>query len=884
MDREGRLLLLFVDDQRQSQESFRLYMEKNYRVSVVCASSAKDALDILHRRDFDAVVCDSEMPGGSGVDLLRSMRSRGDDRPFILFAGKSRDGVIEEALNAGASGYVRNEGDLSTVFSELYHLVLNSVNARRKEQELLRTKERLESLIENSFDAVMLFDLNGRVLSANPAATSIYGWRKEEMIGSVLPMVPEEEKSTVLRYFREVADKRKAMGYSGVRIGREGKRMVMNMSVSPVQDEEGNVVAIAGIGRDVTAISEALSKLAFREEEMRIMISSLSECVIVTDMMGRITLFNNAASKFTGYSVDEAIGRDVGEILKLVDEKAGHSFSASSVISSKSTYRFALGTTLLSRDGVERPVDGSASPVTDQLGQVRGVAIVLNDATERRSERRRLLIEGAINRVFAENVELRRMVNGIAEVISRELRAFAAEILFLDSGGEFLESVGLHCVTEAEHIFNRDKTKIRVIENRLYSRMLSESFLRGMDASEFRSLNSNVLSSMGLEGVIVPLLHRERPLGALLILLKSELAADSGLMKDLHSVAEQIAVLVSDARQKSELAVKDAVMRDMSDALLIALERDGELSPVYCNPSMEELLAMGKKTLSESTFSSLISDMFGEKTLEAMLRNVEDGTTKFYEVLRLNWSPHEMNFVVSFFPVDKFGYRYWVLMLKDVTEIMQTLEMLQKNSQKMRLIYSVVRHDLLNTLQAMQTYLQLYSRSQIDNDVVARLREATDAIKDELLSMAERESSGPPRWFNLRKIFETSDGGRFGSVSIQYRGPEVEILADPLIGRVFNNLITNSLKHGKGLSSISLSVQKRNDGLLIIYEDDGKGIPDDMKSILFDQIGERKTHGLRFVKDILEITGMSIRECGTYGVGAKFEIHVKEGNFKLLLS
>jgi signal transduction histidine kinase len=109
----------------------------------------------------------------------------------------------------------------------------------------------------------------------------------------------------------------------------------------------------------------------------------------------------------------------------------------------------------------------------------------------------------------------------------------------------------------------------------------------------------------------------------------------------------------------------------------------------------------------------------------------------------------------------------------------------------------------------------------------------------------------------------------------------LEINCDPLISRVFYNLINNTIRHGGRVTQISFSCREVPEGLILICEDDGDGIPPDEKPHIFDRVagGEGK-FGLFFVREFLHLSGMSIQETGISGNGARFEITVPDGMYR----
>ncbi|WP_245619413.1 HAMP domain-containing sensor histidine kinase [Methanogenium cariaci] len=108
------------------------------------------------------------------------------------------------------------------------------------------------------------------------------------------------------------------------------------------------------------------------------------------------------------------------------------------------------------------------------------------------------------------------------------------------------------------------------------------------------------------------------------------------------------------------------------------------------------------------------------------------------------------------------------------------------------------------------------------------------------------------------------------------------MFADPLFEKVIYNLIDNAVKHGETITEISFYTEEKPDELIIFCEDDGGvGIPTDAKGKIFRrEYFKNSGLGLFLSGEILTITGLTITETGTPGVGARFEIHVPEGMFR----
>lgn len=109
----------------------------------------------------------------------------------------------------------------------------------------------------------------------------------------------------------------------------------------------------------------------------------------------------------------------------------------------------------------------------------------------------------------------------------------------------------------------------------------------------------------------------------------------------------------------------------------------------------------------------------------------------------------------------------------------------------------------------------------------------------------------------------------------------IEIFADPLIEKVFDNLMENSLRHGGHVALMEYAVQKKNDNLILTYRDDGVGITEEDKKKLFQKgFGRHTGLGLFLSHEILSITGITIQENGEPGKGVRFEMIIPNGAFR----
>jgi K+-sensing histidine kinase KdpD len=142
----------------------------------------------------------------------------------------------------------------------------------------------------------------------------------------------------------------------------------------------------------------------------------------------------------------------------------------------------------------------------------------------------------------------------------------------------------------------------------------------------------------------------------------------------------------------------------------------------------------------------------------------------------------------------------------------------------------------------------------------------------------------PPAWYNVSKTIKSAVAGtQLGSITLSDDTVGVEIYADQMIEKVFFHLVDNAVRYGSKITKIRFFCEESFEELHVICEDDGIGIPPDAKKKIFNrQFFQNKGLDMYLSREIVSITGMSIRETGTYGTGSRFEILVPKGAYRFI--
>lgn len=221
-------------------------------------------------------------------------------------------------------------------------------------------------------------------------------------------------------------------------------------------------------------------------------------------------------------------------------------------------------------------------------------------------------------------------------------------------------------------------------------------------------------------------------------------------------------------------------------------------------------------------------------------------------------------------------------------ELMQYSNAIREANDKLNLMNRIIRHDINNQLTVLTGYLEMMKENYQDPRIQENLEIMVRAVRNiehQIMFTKEYQDIGSqaPRWFDLKSvILKASESIPLAPITLTVQCDRIEIYADPLFGRVFYTLFENTLRHGGMVTRIGISCQERESSLVIVYEDDGVGVPDAHKEDIFQRRYYKHTgYGLFLSVSILSITGITIRETGLPGRGARFEIAVPEGAYRV---
>lgn len=750
--------LLLIDDEPDLLELSRLFLERSGTIRVDAVLSGGAAIERLASGRYDAVVSDYQMAGMDGIELLKFVRERHPELPFILLTGKGREEVVIEALNFGADFYLQKGGDPYAQFVELEHKVRQAVSRRRAEEEARAWQQRLADIINFLPDATFVIDRDKKVIAWNRAIEEMTGVKAADIMGEgdfvyalpfygirrpvLIDLIFESEEEIRKKYY-DIVRRTGDLLIAETNMPRPmGRHSVLWGKASLLYDGNGEITGAIESIRDVT--DRRVTEEALRESEARYraVVETQEEFICRFRPDGTHIFANKAYCKYFGKYCREIAGSKFhpeipGEDRSLVKD---HFLSLTP----------------------ERPGASIQHRVVLPTGEVRWHH--WNDRA------------------------------------------------IFDHDGAIVEyqSVG------------RDITELKQIES-----ALKESEQR---------LNA-IVDGSPVPQFVIDRYHRviswNRALEELTGILAGDIIGTDEPWRAFYP--------------KKRPCLADLMVDERPD-LISEFEGDNYAPSRFIQGAYEMV----------GSFPGLAKGGRWLHITAAAIRSREGRVIGAIETF------------------------------EDITEQKRTEQALQLTNQKLNLMNNITRHDILNQITILLGNIELARELSDNPEVAARLDRAdsaADTIREQIEFTREYQNIGvkKPQWQDIGRVIDSAVAKfRLPGATVENRVRDLEIFADPLLEKVFFNLIDNSVKHGGQVGRIRFDARESKRGLVIGCDDDGTGIPGMHKKEIFEPgFGKGSGFGLFLTREILDITGIGISETGTEGKGARFEILVPEGMFRI---
>jgi len=335
---------------------------------------------------------------------------------------------------------------------------------------------------------------------------------------------------------------------------------------------------------------------------------------------------------------------------------------------------------------------------------------------------------------------------------------------------------------------------------------------------------------------------------------------------------------------KSAYEKNKGLMDYANDAIFIADAKSGML--LDANKRAQELIG---RTIAEIQIlheSEIHPKEEEEKYRTYFKKHAMDGRGLQEEIVVDKIGNH-IPVIVSSTILDLGGKRCMMGIFHDISDIKKAQDALQLANKKLNLLAEITRHDIRNKLTVLGGYLELFTDhppEPLHSMYLTKLKSAVKMIAANIDFTKLYQDLGvvAPVWHDVSDtFFKACTHIDIKKIRFESDADGVEIFADPLLERVFYNIVANAVEHGSRVSVVRLSSLEVPDGLLIRLDDDGIGIPSyDKESIFQRGYGKNTGLGLFLSREILSITNITIKESGEFQHGARFEMFVPKGVYR----
>jgi PAS domain S-box-containing protein len=795
----------------------------------------------------------------------------GDDGKITEYQSVGRD--ITDLKEAEQELLSKNE-DLNAAFEELTateeELRHNYELISRNEQALRESEEKYRLLTEITDDVIYMIDVQGALTHISPRITR-YGYTPDEVISrNFTEFIAKEDITKVLAEFKKTVSTGKST-VTTIRIqDKTGNLHWMEDNGAPVLDSSGSVVAISGILRDVSGRVKAEEALRESEETFRAMVEQSGEGIIIVNFTGMLQFANNMAWDIVEYPPDKRT-TETFNVLDIVSPGMRLNAVADFLKVSRGIDSFEVMYKIITFEKNERWVECIGKKIS--FRGLPAMLLSIRDITQRRKTDDALRENEAKFRTIFDNSPYPISINSIPDG------------KFIEVNAAFLKSSGYE---EAE-ILGKSPIELGLLSLLDYGKLSGHLLLSGKLENVPMVLRGKGEIAVHVQFSTIPITINNR----------SAIMTMAAEITKLKRVEEELLQKNEELRQNfDELSKKEQTLRESEEKFRALVEHslDGILITDFTGNLLFANRAAGQ-IVDVPDFEQGIKK---RNLLEFIAPEEKSRILHDFSKVEQGIDSYPVNYQV----ISASGRRIWIeaigkrILFQDSPAILISMRdissrknmevaMLRANKQ-LNLLSSITRHDINNQLQGLNGFVELLHAKMPDptfEDYFTRITEASDQISAMIRFTKEYEQIGvrAPAWHDIRILVDNVGKDiKTGKITLKNDLPaNREVLADPLIARVFFNLVDNAIRHGGKITKIRFSFAAHNGNRVIVCEDDGDGVASSEKEKIFDRgFGKNTGFGLTISREILDITGMTIKETGKPGKGARFEIVVPEGQYR----
>jgi PAS domain S-box-containing protein len=801
---------------------------------------------------------------------------------------------------------------------------IDITDRKRAEEALIKSEEKYRILIEQTDEGVWIVGSDYKTTFVNDRLAAMFEYTPQEMIGKkVQEFMPAEDMEVHSKRVRERLEG-KGDRFEQKYIRKDGSVFWVIASVTPLLAEENRFEGAFAMLTDITERKVAEEALRESEERYRAVADFTYDWEYWMALDGKFVYVSPSCERITGYRPEEFIV-DPNLLVTIThaddrDKIIEHLALGKKVKTEHGTLEFRI----ITRNGEERWIGHECQPVFNTNGGYLGRRGSNRDITERKRAEENLI--ATIKRT-RDQQDMLGTISLSPFLFSGDVQGLSVILTEVSSGVLGVDRVSVW-------LFNNNEDELRCIDlyEVLYGRHSYDGVLKRHEyVNEFDALSTakyidahDPLTDPRTAGYIEDYLkpnHITSMLDAVIRVSGQNLGVlcfehvdrphhwESDEISFACQLADQIAItLLNRDRKLAEEALLESeeryrnVVEDQTEFICRFLP-DGThifVNDAYCryfDKKREEIIGQRFKPLLHTEDREMVTRHLASLTPEHPVEDIDQRIIMPDDSLKWQrWSDRAIfdpnGRVIEYQSVGR-----------DITEQKELEKEMEYHEQELRkystsltvankklnLLSSITRHDITNQLTVLVGYLRILQKNQPDpsfNDYFQKIATASQRISSMIQFTKEYENIGvnAPIWQDCRTLIDTTAKQvQLGTFTVKNDLPSgAEVFADPLISKVFYNLMDNAVRYGNKITTIRFSVEESGNDPVIVCEDDGDGVVAEEKERIFERgFGKNTGLGLALVREILSITGITIRETGEPGKGARFEMTLPKGAWRM---
>jgi PAS domain S-box-containing protein len=840
---------------RESQERFKTLFEKSAEAQLLLDSTGKVTDCNAAFLTLFALKDREEIRGHSPEEFAPEFQPdgvRSSERSDEILATVMKAGMVQyewaHRKHDAAKTPIMTEVILTLIFIAgqlMIHASIRDITDRKQAEEALRdSQERYRNVVEDQTEFISRFTGDGMHVFVNEAYCRYFGLKRDEILGHRFrPNIPAKDRERVRWFFESLTPDHPVDSIEHRIIMPDGSIRWQRWSDRAIFDPSGTVTEYQSVGRDITEHKKAEEALRESEEKYRLLAETSPDMVYFIDPDGFVRFVNSHASEAFHAAPGDLIGKHLTAIFP-PDAASHHLDGIRRVMTIRQPVCHEIPEDLPSG---RLWIEVRLTPVISPDGTVNGVLGISRDITDRKLAEELLRESEATARAL-----INAPTDSILLLDTRGVILDINETAAVRTGRKKDELIGVM----ADSVFPDDIARAR--------RSIISPVIEKKQAVRFEDERDGIW----FDTVAYPVIGG-------------------------NNVVNRIAVIARDIteRKRTEEVLKDAKefaekLIQTANAMIVGLDSHGTIT--LFNQAAEAITGYSSAELAgRNWFEVLVPKDRYPYVWEEFNRLLSGGLptdfenpilTKSGEEHYIIWKNSEIRDKEQIIGTISYGI--------DITERKRAEQIISEANKKINLLTSITRHDVANQVSLLKGYAQIAMMQKPDPvmaDLLAKIDTAGSAIAQQIEFTKAWQELGiqAPGWYRVSEMVARH---KPENIALSCHC-DVEIVADPMLEKVFLNLIDNCIRHGERVTTMSVRCENNPDGLAIIVEDDGIGVPIDEKEKIFDKgYGKNSGLGLFLVREILAITRITIREAGTPGKGAKFVMTVPKGSYRIISS